>query len=325
MVIAFIAGGLGNQMFEYAMARRLAHARGVELKLDLSLYRQGGEDRNTAGLEGFRRQIGLYKLCVTAPEASEAEIVRLKDPFDKRTTTARIVRRLRRLKPGLMFPKTDVRERQFRFDSVALDLPGDVYLSGYWQSEKYFADIAPIIRSEFQPKDQQITAYAQQYVDRLRTDGPVVSLHVRRGDLAHAHEYAKTLKGPPPKELANYLAFWGNPVSNEYRTEAMSRFSPEHQFLVFSDTAKDIEWCKQNIKTDRRLHFSDGHSDIQDMALMSACDHNILANSTFSWWAAWLNPRPNRRVIAPKHFSAPGGKGEMVTDDLIPAGWEIIG
>jgi hypothetical protein len=71
-------------------------------------------------------------------------------------------------------------------------------------------------------------------------------------------------------------------------------------------------------------HFSEGHSDIQDMAIMAACEHHIIANSTFSWWAAWLNPRRRRRVIAPRHWSAPGAQVEMVTDDLIPPDWEII-
>jgi hypothetical protein len=331
MVIAFISGGLGNQMFEYAMARRLATVRNVELKLDLSSYQQGIEDRRTAGLENFNRKIGLNKLSVTAPEATEAEISRLKDPFSNRSTVARIVRRLRRIKPGLFFPATDIREKQFRFDAAMLDLPSDVWLMGLWQSEKYFADVTPQIRAEFAPKDPQIKLYAEQYVEKIRTAGglPVVSLHVRRGDLAHAIEQARNTKGPLPSALAKYLQFWGNTISNEYLDTAMRKFGPEFQFLVFSDTAKDIEWCRQNIKPDwlpaGRMHFSDGHSDMQDMALMSACDHNIIANSTFSWWGAWLNPRPNRRVIAPRHFSAPGQPGEMVTDDLIPPSWEMIG
>ena len=108
----------------------------------------------------------------------------------------------------------------------------------------------------------------------------------------------------------------------------MKKFDAESRFLIFSDTARDIQWCRDNIRPDwlapERLHFSDGHTDLQDATLMSCCDHNIIANSTFSWWAAWLNTTPGRRVIAPRSWSNPGNAGKMTTTDLIPPSWEII-
>ena len=97
-----------------------------------------------------------------------------------------------------------------------------------------------------------------------------------------------------------------------------------YSFLVFSDTVKDVEWCKQNIKADY-IEFSDGsdingHNDIIDFTLMSKCDHNIIANSSFSWWAAWLNNNKEKTVIAPKQWF---GKAYVNhnTSDLIPETW----
>jgi hypothetical protein len=312
MVIAFICGGLGNQMFQYAMARRLAHRLGVELKLDLSEY-QNGTDQRPAGLTAFRRSPRLFELCVTASAASSEEISRLRDPYSKRTTMARIVRRIRRVKSGFLWPATHIREKQYCFDPAMLELGDDVYVDGFWQSEKYFSDAAELIAAELTPKEPAISRYAHQYVERLRLlGGPVVSLHVRRGDLAEANE-----------ELGTPRMVYGAAVGLDYITAAIARFGGHGRFLVFSDTARDIEWCKRNIRADK-LHFSEGHSDVQDMRIMSACDHHIIANSTFSWWAAWLNHRPGRRVVSPAKWSYPEAAVHMVTDDLIPSGWEVI-
>jgi hypothetical protein len=133
---------------------------------------------------------------------------------------------------------------------------------------------------------------------------------VRRGETAYAVDKLKNTKG-----------VFGPPTGLEYIHRAIAKFAPGScKFLVFSDTAADIAWCRENIKADN-LHFSEGHDALQDMMLMSACDHHIIY-STFSWWAAWLNDRLGRRVIAPTVWGyATSG---MVTDDLIPPDWEMI-
>jgi hypothetical protein len=312
MIIAYLCGGLGNQMFQYAMARRLAQVRNAELRLDLSEYRSGADQR-PRGLENFARPYRLNELSIHATPATEQEIARLKDPFTRRTVGGTIVRRIRKFKPGFLRPATHCQEKQFRFDATALLLPDNQYLQGFWQSEKYFADIAPIIREEFMPRDRKFLAYAKEYVDKLRPAArPIVSLHVRRGDLARADE-----------ELNDATIVYGKPVSLEYIRGAMARFGDNCEFLVFSDSPRDIQWCKRNI-SGNNVHYCENHSDIQDMAIMSACDHHIIANSTFSWWAAWLNDKPARRVIAPKTWANPTTHGYMVTDDLIPPGWERL-
>jgi hypothetical protein len=310
MIVVNIAGGLGNQMFEYAAALRLAHKNGVPLKLDLSGYGPQGDDLGP-GLEAYRRRVRLLDLSISGVRATDAEIATVKDPYATRSTLSRIVRKLRKIWPGLGMPATDFHERRYRFDPDVLNLGSSIYLSGFWQSEKYFADIADLVQAEFKPRDPKIMEYAREFVSKLRQgDETIVSVHVRRGELAHAQDVLKSTRG-----------VFGPPTGLDYIRHALSRFdSGRCRFLVFSDTASDIAWCKENIKADK-LHFSEGHSDLQDMMLMSACDQHIIA-STFSWWAAWLNRGPNRRVIAPSQWGF--ANLGMVTDDLIPAGWEMI-
>ncbi len=305
-------------MFQYAAARRLALHRNAPLKLDLSEYRTG-TDRRPEGLGEFKRPVKLYELCVTTPAATDAEIAVVRDPYSKPTLKGRIVRRVRRATGrNWLWPSSHVREKSHAFNPTLLDLPDNSYLDGYWQTEKYFEDVAETIREELAPRDPGIKLYAKKYIESLKTtDGPIVALHVRRGDLAHAAE-----------QLKSNTAVYSGPLGMTYLRAAIARFDSAARFLVFSDTPKDIEWCKQNLPggglASNRLHFSEGHTDIQDMTLMSACDHNIIANSTFSWWAAWMNTTPGRRVIAPAVWCTPGSPVNIPTVDLIPNTWEKI-
>jgi hypothetical protein len=315
MVIVKLAGGLGNQMFQYAAGRRLAMARGVELRLDTADYRTGADDRGPA-FAAYRRPLRLYELGVTATTATAAEIAALADQYASSSTRDRLVRQLRRVRPGFLWPPSHVRERQFRFQPEVMDLPGTVYLQGFWQSWRYLDDVAAAIRAEFQPRDQAIVPYARRYVDQIRSETggrPVVSLHVRRGDLAHATE---TLRDPS--------LVYGPPVGLDYLRAAAGRFDADASFLVFSDTPTDLDWCRQQLPTAGfdagRLRYAEGHTDVQDMAVMSACDGHVIANSTFSWWAAWLNDRPGKRVVAPRRWGSTSAA--LPTDDLIPRVWE---
>jgi hypothetical protein len=103
----------------------------------------------------------------------------------------------------------------------------------------------------------------------------------------------------------------------------MQEFPPDACFLVFSDTAKDIEWCRKHIHA-RHLEFSTAESDLWDVAAMQCCDDHIIANSTFSWWAAWLDPNASKRVVAPRVWSSPSYRVPMPTDDLLPESWRIL-
>lgn len=160
----------------------------------------------------------------------------------------------------------------------------EITLFGYFQSEKYFEDFAEDIRKEFTFKES---------VDSINEG--VVAVHVRRGDYTN-------LSGHHPLCTMNYYE------------EAMSMFS-NHSFLVFSD---DIDWCRKNIKGPRVM-YSEEKSAEKDLQLMVSCEHNIIANSSFSWWGAWLNDNPHKKVIAPKIWF--GKDKPLETKDIYCNNW----
>lgn len=312
MIIARITGGLGNQLFQYAMARRLSFHHDTELLLDTSGYGVGGEQRSN-DLAAFARPLALFRFAVKARIATPEEVETLCDRFESSSMRDRIVRQIRRLQHSFLWNKSHIIEQQYRFQPEALDYPNNVYLQGFWQSPKYFTDIAEVIRAELNPVDKLITASVTEFVMNLKSQHEnVVSLHVRRGDLAHAHEVLKN------KSITH-----GAPIGLDYIQKAIARFPEDTCFLVFSDSPKDIEWCRNNISAPR-LEFSSAESDLWDFMAMRSCDHHIIANSTFSWWAAWLDPNLDHRVISPRNWSPPETRFMMDTADLLPPQWEVL-
>ena len=312
MIIVRLMGGLGNQLFQYATGRRLAEHHGTELLLDTSNYGVGGDVR-PKGLAAFSRQLGLLRFRIKARIAQPEEIARLRDDYFRATTRDRVVRQIRRFWPGFLRNTNHIIERQYRFQPEALKWPDNVYLQGFWQSPKYFEDIASLIRQELHPTDAAISESAKVFVGDLKSRySKVVSLHVRRGDLAHAFEV-----------LGKKDEIYGAPVTMDYITRAMSQFDPDYCFLVFSDTPTDIAWCREHIRA-KNIKFSTAESDSWDFAAMTLCDHHIIANSTFSWWAAWLDAKPDKRVVAPQQWSFSDAKFKMVPDDLVPTDWQMI-
>lgn len=339
LVIARLRGGLGNQLFQYAAARRLAYRHSARLRFDLSSY-PGGLDTRAGAMAAFPRQLALNHFAVEVAEASAEDLAqargggsaagastavgvleriagRLRNVVDRRYGTAgalagRALQRVRRAYLDATGPPRHVVEWQYEFEPRILALRPPVYLDGYWQSYRYFEDVAEVIERELVPRDPAITSRAEDLVAGLRRGGrQVVAVHVRRGDLAHAAEVAKDL------QLVH-----GPPTDPAFVTRAMAMFPEPAVFLVFSDSATDIQWCKQNIApSGTTVEFSEGQTDLEDFATMRACDHNIIANSSFSWWAAWLNPNPHRRIIAPRHWSDPRAPRPLSTRDLIPRDW----
>lgn len=169
-------------------------------------------------------------------------------------------------------------------------LEGNVTLNGYFQSEKYFIDFEKEIKDLFRFK-----------VAGLNPAGEC-SIHVRRGDYLN---------------LPNH-----HPVQDmKYYNEAISKFEEGTKFLIFSD---DMDWCKNEfISGTYEYIFVEGNNDYTDLYMMSKCDNNIISNSTFSWWGAWLNENVNKKVIAPKKWFGPAYE-KNDTKDLYCKGWEII-
>lgn len=153
----------------------------------------------------------------------------------------------------------------------------DLFIHGYFQSYRYFNDVRECILDLFKPNLENIERIYSEYGDILSNN--CVSVHCRRGDylkLSHIH-----------------------PVqTKEYYINAMKFFDSEYKFLIFSD---DIKWCKNNFDNEN-FKFVEGNEDWYDMYLMSLCDHNIICNSSFSWWGAWLNTNDKKKVIAPKKW-----------------------
>jgi hypothetical protein len=291
MIIAQLIGGLGNQMFQYAAARRLAILKQTDLKFDISCFKYY-EDR----------EYDLDCFNIIEDFASRQEVYRLKGPDGK--ISRKIFKIITKIKPYNM--RSYIGERQFNFDPEIFKAPEDVYLEGYWQSEKYFKEIEDIIRNEFRVKyipddDNKRTADKISVCDS-------VALHIRRGDYVTDKTVYKV----------------HGTCSLEYYDAAVDMIKKnidKPRFFIFSD---DPEWAKNSLKLDNAVTFMDrnlGRRDYEDLRLMTLCKHFIIANSSFSWWGAWLCENPGKIVIAPKRwFNDPS----INTDDLIPEGWHRL-
>jgi hypothetical protein len=268
MIITKITGGLGNQLFQYAVGRAVADYHKIPLKLDISIY-------ETYGLHnGFRLDQFNCKIDI----ATNKEIKRKKGQKN-------IIGWLLRAS-GLL--KTYYKEKQRNILDLKVFERPSLYLDGYWQNEKYFLDIRDQLRKELQPK-HPLSSVASVYEQEIK-DNCSVSVHVRRGDyLDHAHIGAL--------EVSYYRS--------AVFTIASKVQSP--RFYIFSD---DPDWCRQNLNfIENAVFVADTASEIDDFMLMMYCKHNIIANSSFSWWAAWLNNSPEKIVTAPEKWLATSSPG----------------
>jgi hypothetical protein len=311
MIIVRLMGGLGNQMFQYALGRHLALLHNTRLKMDLGDYADGA-DRRPDALAAFSRRFSLSHFNIEADVATDSEIQLLRDPYYRATFRDRMVRQIRRIRPGFLWNRSHVHERWLWFDPDVLKAPDNSYLFGFWQSFHYFEKNADILRRELTPADTAVFEQARRRLQSLRAkDRQIVAVHIRRGDLAHAHEQSG-LKSLVP----------GAPVGVDYVERAISQYPPTCRFLFFSDTARDVEWCKTHFQAGN-YSFSEAHTDIEDFVLMMLCDHQIISNSTFSWWAAWLNPNAGKKITAPRQWFYASEENERRLADLLPKEWVV--
>ena len=289
MLISKLIGGLGNQMFQYAMGRALSLQHDVPLRLDISGFTNYGLHQ---GFELLR----LFK-C-TADIASQTDI---NDILSWQRWPG--IRRVLSRPDTEVFRRNNyVIEPHFQYWNGIKSIQTDSYLSGYWQSEKYFIEFSAEIRDDFSfglPLSHENSKLASQ-IDQVSS----VSLHIRRGDYIHNPKAALTYELCTLDYYAASIRYITNHVSNP-------------QFFIFSD---DIEWAKNNLVINSPCFYIDhnhGSNSYNEMRLMSLCKHNIIANSTFSWWGAWLNPSLEKIVIAPQRWFT----NKTNTQDLIPASW----
>jgi len=280
MIGVKLMGGLGNQMFQYALGSSIAVHNNNDLVLDLSFFEK-------QPLENTQRYYSL-------------NCFKLDAKLCKKTVLGK--------KPIFYFG-TDITyfenlylEKEFKFDNKALLQPDKTLFEGYWQTEKYFKNIKKKLINDF-ALARDISREDAALEEKIKNCNSV-SLHVRRGDYVNNQNANKFhgLKGIDYYKKAIKI------INKTYR---------EFTIFIFSD---DIAWCKKNLSKihDNIIFVGGDRVDYVDMHLMKNCSHNIIANSSFSWWAAWLNENKSKIVVAPKiWFNDPNTS----TVDIIPKSW----
>lgn len=285
MIITKLTGRLANQMFQYAIGRALSIKNNAEFKLDLYSFKEPPY---------WPYIINRFNIVINPAE--EKEIKWFKKYHWKKGKIWFWYNRI------IANRKRYADERQFHFDPWILTLNDNVYLDGYWQTEKYFKDVEDVIRKDFSlrnPLSEQSKSFELQI-----KEVEAVSLHVRRDEMVSN------------KRINDWHGVCSVEYYNQAITEIIKRVKNPH-FFLFSD---DPTWTKENIKPPlpaTYMPYNTEHPE-EDLYLMSTCKHHIIANSTFSWWGAWLNTNKSKVVIAPKKwFNTP----KMNTKDIIPETW----
>lgn len=286
MKLVTLSGGIGNQMFQYAfyLALKTTDPHVYLYKNKIIRYNEhtGYELQRLFGVENQLNGLWLTRLLQ--------------------------IKGLGSVVKHLLFPRK-IRERKiYDFNAYGewLDRkPGyGLHLVGYWQSERYFARVADIVRKTFIFDDRMTNAQTRRLLE-TRSERPTVSVHIRRGDY---------LKG-------NNATLYGNICTPDYYARAIAYMTErldDPVFYVFSD---DLDYVRTHISIPQPPHtvfvdWNRGQDSWQDLLLMSRCQHNILANSSFSWWGGWLNANPDKIVITPKNWI-----NGMSAPDVTPSIW----
>ena len=280
-----LLGGLGNQLFQYAMGRALADARQVELVLDPRFILR----------KGCISGLAIDEFAIRARYLTHTEAAYFKEPIWKLSRALR-----RQINPWLGY----YHETVHSFDAEALGQSHGVMLSGFWQSERYFANHGHQLRTDLVLKSQMPSAAVK--LATQMASGPSLAMHVRRGDYL-----------TDPKALVKH----GVTSAHYYQTalQLVIEKLGDVDLYVFSD---DPDWVRTNIQHPKIIFVSDfGFSAEQDLWLISACQHQIIANSSFSWWGAYLNDYASKIIVAPQPwFDAK----HMAQQDIIPADWNTL-
>ncbi len=255
MILMQLQGGLGNQMFQYALGLVLAHLNQTGLQLDTSYY---------PDVKGRTYDLSCFVMGEPLMQIRQ------------------------RTRPNVM-------EKGFTFDPTILALRGNLYLEGYWQSEKYFQSHAGLVRWKL--GFTSLPRNGDMY--RRILDSHSVAIHVRRGDYA-TDPHTRDFHGLLPREY--YASAWA----------AVKHADPLAEAFIFTD---DPYWDGlADLPGFGHIVPGDTHEHLK---LMSQCQHHIIANSTFSWWGAWLATRGGTVITPKKWFN----NADLDAKDLVPSGW----
>jgi len=285
MIVVQIFGGLGNQLFQIAAGRALAVRLGVEMQIDTRYFQKQVP---------IQDDICLHHFAHSAREARPSMLPASPQDGLCRFLSAKLSGRDRAF----------FRETSLAYDPGFATLGDGTVLRGYWQSEKYFRDQSDAVRESLQISTQPSAKNRQTLKDMGKC--LPVSLHIRRGDYVTSTKFS-AMYGTCD------LEYYGRAVAH-----IASGLASEPVIYAFSD---DPDWVRDNLKLPfetRYINHNSAATSYEDIRLMSACQHHIVANSSYSWWGAWLNPRPDKVVVAPvRWFADP----KMEDHDIVPEDW----
>lgn len=291
MIKIILSGGLGNQMFQYAAGRALS----LKLKTDLSVDLYKLSKKTNA----ISRSYELDVFDISIPQTNN-----LKNKFAVKSFKLLKNNGIGRLCLYLLNIFCDERAQEYKLAFEGLN--DDATLFGYFQNENYFKEYSEQIRVDFS-FNKTLDAQNQE-VESGIGESNSVSMHIRRADYANANSNLPILD----------MSYYDRAI------KYINREVENPVYYIFSD---DMDWVKHNLKDkDIQMKFVDWNSESSsyiDMRLISKCKHNIIANSSFSWWGAWLNNNPNKLVIAPDIWYKSDILGGH-PDGFIPEGWVIL-
>ncbi len=288
LILVKIIGGLGNQMFQYAAALALGKRWQCPVKVDIRSY------------DKYKTHEYLLDQYKSPPVIAGAKDLA---PFE--STTNSWQRRLHRYIPKYQPTYKHYYQPSFCFDPNLIKLRPPLYLrKGYFQSEKFFLSYAQMLRDTFQPK-RPLSPHSHALWEKIKASPWPVALHVRRGDYLkyqHIHPLCKRAYYEKAVNIINKLS------------------GQKAAYFVFSD---DIPEARAMLSFIPNAIFVTAHENEPwvDMNLIAACRDAIIANSSFSWWGAWLNPHPEKHIIAPRLWFS---DDRLDAGDLIPSQWTSL-
>lgn len=294
MIIVKLSGGLGNQLFQYSFGRYLSLKYKTELKFDIKL--------NSNASDFTPRLLGLSKYNTDLNFADKEEIRKYKFFVDG--YLSRLERKIIQVFPFLNRKFIIERPGHVLEESSFAD---NCYYDGYWQSEIYFNSISEILQSELKLNEDLSTANKEIVNEILKLNA--ISLHIRRGDYISVNSNAKIFAI----------------CTIDYYQKAIDYFNLKFTNPVFYIFSDDIEWAKNNFKESNFKIVDINENNPQaDLYLMSLCKHNIIANSSFSWWGAWLNTNQGKIVVSPAKWYNNEETNTKAVESLIHKDWIII-
>ncbi len=299
MLIARITGGIGNQLFQYAFVRSLSKKLNQKFKLDLSWYRDYNKFEKTNDPNAAtKREYLLDKFNIKENLLNPVYL-----SISYRLNNSPILNKIIEYPPLRYFSYSIVAESDFNINKI--QGLHNIYLTGFWQNSDLIEEFSGVIKEEFALKNK-LSEESKILLEKIESTNSV-AVHIRRGDL-----------------LSRPVAVAEQPSSSEqYYYNAINKIKEKvenPEIFIFSD---DINWVKNNHKFDIPTTYIDNEGpDFEHFKLMCNCKHQIIANSTFSWWAAWLNNYQEKIVISPKWWYRDPIKNESII--RIPQNWIVL-